>query len=104
MKGRLKEMIKVKGYQVAPTELEEVIRNYDNIQDVAVVGVAHDNYGEIPKAFIVPKSGVKINENELKKFVAERVAKYKQLGYIQVIGSIPKNISGKILRRELQNL
>ncbi|XP_011692595.1 PREDICTED: probable 4-coumarate--CoA ligase 3 isoform X2 [Wasmannia auropunctata] len=104
VKGRLKEMIKVKGYQVAPTELEEVIRNYDNIQDVAVVGVAHDNYGEIPKAFIVPKSGVKINENELKKFVAERVAKYKQLGYIQVIGSIPKNISGKILRRELQNL
>lgn len=96
-------MIKVKGYQVAPTELEEVIRNYDNVQDVAVIGVAHDNYGEIPKAFIVPKLGTQINENGLKKFVAERVAKYKQLGYIQVIKSIPKTASGKILRRELEN-
>ncbi|XP_071582708.1 uncharacterized protein [Temnothorax nylanderi] len=104
VQGRLKELIKVKGYQVAPIELEEVIRNYDDVQDVAVIGVAHDNYGEIPKAFVVPKSGVKINENDLKKFVAERVAKYKRLGYIQVIESIPKTISGKILRKELKNL
>ncbi|KYM95989.1 PREDICTED: 4-coumarate--CoA ligase [Cyphomyrmex costatus] len=104
VQGRSKELIKVKGYQVAPTELEEVIRHHDNIQDVAVVGVTHENYGEIPKAFVVPKSGVKINENELKEFVAKRVAKYKQLGYIQVIESIPKSVSGKILRRELQNL
>ncbi|TGZ54283.1 Uncharacterized protein DBV15_06242 [Temnothorax longispinosus] len=104
VQGRLKEMIKVKGYQVAPIELEEVIRNYHDVQDVAVIGVAHDNYGEIPKAFVVPKSGVKINENDLKKFVAERVAKYKRLGYIQVIESIPKTISGKILRKELKNI
>ncbi|XP_071626947.1 uncharacterized protein [Temnothorax longispinosus] len=104
VQGRLKEMIKVKGYQVAPIELEEVIRNYHDVQDVAVIGVAHDNYGEIPKAFVVPKSGVKINENDLKKFVAERVAKYKRLGYIQVIESIPKTISGKILRKELKNM
>lgn len=104
VQGRLKEIIKVKGYQVAPAELEEVIRSYDKIQDVAVIGVAHENYGEIPKAFVVPKSGVKINENELKEFVAERVAKYKRLGYIQVIESIPKTASGKILRRELQHL
>jgi 4-coumarate--CoA ligase len=104
VQGRVKEIMKVNGFQVAPTELEEVIRNYDNVQDVAVIGVAHDNYGEIPKAFIVPKSGVKINENELKKFVAERVAKYKRLGHIQFIEKIPKTLSGKILRRELQNL
>ncbi|XP_018377246.1 PREDICTED: 4-coumarate--CoA ligase 1 [Trachymyrmex cornetzi] len=104
LQGRLKELIKVKGYQVAPTELEEVIRYYDNVKDVAVIGVTHENYGEIPKAFVVPKSGVKINENELKEFVAKRVAKYKQLGYVQVIENIPKSASGKILRKELENL
>ncbi|KYM88422.1 putative 4-coumarate--CoA ligase 3 [Atta colombica] len=104
VQGRSKELIKVKGYQVAPTELEEVIRHYDNIEDVAVIGVTHENYGEIPKAFVVPKSGIKINENKLKKFVAKHVAKYKQLGYVQVIESIPKSAAGKILRKELKNL
>lgn len=104
VQGRLKEIMKVKGYQVAPIELEEVIRNYENVQDVAVVGVAHDDYGEIPKAFVVPKPGKKINENQLKEFVAKHVAKYKRLGYIQIVESIPKTASGKILRKELQNL
>lgn len=104
VQARLKELIKVKGFQVAPTELEEVIRGHDKIQDVAVIGVAHDKYGEIPKAFVVPKSGVKINENELKEYVAERVAKFKYLGYVQVIESIPKTASGKILRRVLEKL
>lgn len=104
MKGRCKELIKVKGLQVAPTELEEVIRAYDKIQDVGVIGVPHDKYGEIPKAFVVPKPGMKINEDELKNFVAERVAKFKQLGYVQVVESIPKTATGKILRKELHNM
>lgn len=104
MRARLKELIKVKGFQVAPSELEEVIRGNDKIQDVAVIGVAHDKYGEIPKAFIVPKPRVKINENELKEYVAERVAKFKHLGYVQVLESIPKTASGKILRKELEKL
>ncbi|XP_072752220.1 uncharacterized protein [Anoplolepis gracilipes] len=104
IKGRLKDMIKVKGYQVSPTELEEVIRGCDNIQDVAVIGVAHDKYGEIPKAFVVPKSGVTIDEDKLKEYVAGRVTKFKHLGYVQVVESIPKSAAGKILRRELQKL
>ncbi|CAL1687970.1 unnamed protein product [Lasius platythorax] len=104
VQARLKDMIKVKGFQVAPTELEEVIRGHDKIQDVAVIGVEHDKYGEIPKAFVVPKSGVKINENEVKEYVAGRVAKFKHLGYVQVVESIPKNASGKILRKELAKL
>lgn len=104
MQGRLKELIKVKGLQVSPTELEEVIRAYDKIQDVAVIGVPHDKYGEIPKAFVVPKPKMQINEDELKKFVAERTTKYKHLGYVQVIESIPKTASGKILRKELKNM
>ncbi|XP_067211009.1 uncharacterized protein [Linepithema humile] len=102
--GRLKEMIKVKGFQVIPTELEEVIRGCDKILDVAVIGVPHDKYGEIPKAFVVPKPGQKVNEDEIKKFVAERVSKIKHLGYVQILESIPKNPSGKILRKELKKL
>ncbi|XP_014476031.1 PREDICTED: 4-coumarate--CoA ligase 1-like [Dinoponera quadriceps] len=104
VQGRLKEMIKVKGLQVAPAELEEVIRACDKIQDVGVIGVSHDKYGEIPKAFVVPKKGIKIDEDELKKFVAERVAEFKQLGYVQVVESIPKSATGKILRKKLEEL
>lgn len=104
MQGRCKELIKVKGLQVSPSELEEVIRSYDKIQDVAVIGVPHDKYGEIPKAFVVPKPGMKVDEGELKKFVAERVAKFKHLGYVQIIDSIPKSAAGKILRKELAKL
>lgn len=108
MQARLKEMIKVKGFQVAPSELEEVIRGNDKIQDVAVIGVAHDKHGEIPKAFVVPKSGVTIKEDEIKEYVAGhvagRVAKFKHLGYVQVVESIPKTASGKILRKELAKL
>ncbi|RLU20177.1 hypothetical protein DMN91_006784 [Ooceraea biroi] len=102
--GRLKEIIKVNGYQVAPAELEEIIRKCDKVKDVAVIGVAHDKYGEIPKAFIVPVSKENISEDEIKKIVANRVTKYKQLGYVQFITSIPKSASGKILRRELERL
>lgn len=104
VEGRLKELIKVKGFQVAPAELEEVIRAYDKIQDVGVVGVPHDKYGEIPKALVVPKPGVEINEDELKAFVAERVADFKQLGYVRVVEGIPRNASGKILRKALRDL
>lgn len=104
VQARSKELIKVKGLQVAPTELEEVIRAYDKIQDVAVIGVPHDKYGEIPKAFVVPKPGIKIDEKELKKFVAERVAKFKQLGHVQIVESIPKSGAGKILRKELKKM
>lgn len=102
IQGRLKELIKVKGFQVPPAELEEVLRTLEKVEDVAVVGVEHKQYGEIPKAFIVPKKGVTIHEDEVKQFVAQRVAKYKQLGYVRFIDKIPKTASGKILRKELK--
>lgn len=101
---RLKELIKVKGLQVAPAELEDIIHAYEPILDVGVIGVPHDKYGEIPKAFVVPKPGIKIDEQQLKAFVAERVAEFKQLGYVQIVESIPKSMSGKILRKELKKL
>ncbi|XP_012284962.1 4-coumarate--CoA ligase 1 [Orussus abietinus] len=104
IKGRLKELIKVKGLQVAPAELEELMRGHDKIEDVAVIGVEHKNYGEIPKAFVVLKAGAKVTEDEIKDYVAQRVGKYKQLGDVQFTNKIPKSAAGKILRKELVKL
>jgi 4-coumarate--CoA ligase len=102
MTDRLKEMIKVKGYQVAPAELEAILRSHPNISDAAVIGIAHAIHGEVPKAFIVPKSK-SINIQHIHEFVASKVAPYKKLvGGISIVNDIPKNAAGKILRRQLK--
>lgn len=104
IQGRFKELIKVKGFQVSPSELEEIIKGLDKVEDVAVIGVPHEKYGEIPKAFIVPKKGVAISASEVKEYVAKHAATYKQIGHVQCIDQIPRSAAGKILRKVLQNL
>lgn len=101
---RLKELIKYKGYQVAPAELESLLCTHPAIQDAAVVGVgAGEAVGEIPKAFVVTKPNMSVKEEELLHYVAENVAPYKKLrGGIEFRGEIPKTASGKILRRLLK--
>ncbi|PSN32297.1 putative 4-coumarate--CoA ligase 3 [Blattella germanica] len=100
---RLKELIKVKGFQVAPAELEEILRQHPLVGDAAVIGVPHERMGEVPKAYIVPRDP-KLTEEDLKGFVAAKVAEYKQLGGVEFVQSIPKNPSGKILRRKLREM
>lgn len=96
-------MLQVKGYQVAPAELEEIIRDFPAVDDAAVIGVPHENHGELPRAYVVPKNGKLLKTDELAEYVAKRVAAYKQLkGGIEVIDAIPKNAAGKILRRQLK--
>ncbi|XP_048516307.1 4-coumarate-CoA ligase 1-like isoform X2 [Athalia rosae] len=104
VKDRLKELIKVKGFQVPPAELEELLRSNENILDAAVVGEQHPQFGELPKAFVVCKPGKRLDEDAVKKFIAERVPKYKRLGTVKFIDVIPKSAAGKILRRELKNM
>lgn len=105
IKDRLKELIKVKGFQVPPAELEEILREHPNIEEAAVIGIPHDLYGEVPKAFVVQKKEVNVTEKELHAFVEERTVEYKRLrGGIQFIESVPKNTTGKILRRQLKQL
>lgn len=88
-----------------PAELEEIIRDFPDIVDAAVIGIPHDNYGEVPRAYVVPRQGTKIRPEKVKEFVNNLVAPYKQLrGGVSIIDSIPKNASGKILRRELKRL
>ena len=96
---RVKELIKYKGYQVAPAELEEVLLLHAGVSDAAVIGVPDEEAGEVPKAFVVAKDGV--SEDDIRMFVAERVAPYKKLRALEFVEAIPKSSSGKILRRVL---
>lgn len=98
---RAKEMIKYKGYQVAPAELEAVLAEHPAVLDAAVIPKPDFEAGEVPKAFVVLKEGQQADANEIMLFVEERVAPYKKLRELEFVASIPKTLSGKILRREL---
>jgi acyl-CoA synthetase (AMP-forming)/AMP-acid ligase II len=97
---RLKELIKYKGYQVPPAELEALLLTHPAVSDAAVIGVPDANTGEFPKAFVVLKEDVA--GEALMEFVAGRVAPYKRIREVEVIDAIPKSPSGKILRRLLK--
>ncbi len=100
---RLKELIKFKGFQVAPAELEAILLTHPAIADAAVIGVADEEAGEVPKAFVVLVGGSLATQSEIVEFVASRVASYKQIRMIEFIDVIPKSLSGKILRRDLRD-
>lgn len=102
---RLKELIKYKGYQVPPAELEDVLLSCPAVLDSAVVGVPVDD-GEIPRGYVVPADATKTSEKdaqEIMDWVAQRVVHYKRLrGGVKFIDAVPKSVSGKILRRVLK--
>ena len=99
---RLKELIKVKGLQVAPAELEALLQNHPKIADAAVIGIPNERHGEAPKAFVVKKDPT-VTEDEIVDYVAGKVAKHKHLvGGVEFIDAVPKSPSGKILRRMLR--
>ncbi|XP_055548192.1 uncharacterized protein LOC129733475 isoform X2 [Wyeomyia smithii] len=101
---RIKDLIKYKGFQVAPAEVEDVLLSHPGIKDAAVVGLADADCGELPAAFVVPQDGFPLTENEVKGFVASKLSPQKQLrGGVYFVREIPKTGSGKILRRELRS-
>lgn len=102
---RLKELIKVKGFQVAPAELEGVLTSHPDIVDAAVVGKEDAISGEIPVAFVVRKPDSKVTEKEIQEYVAQQVAPFKKLeGGVRFIEAIPRNMTGKILRIKLREM
>jgi acyl-CoA synthetase (AMP-forming)/AMP-acid ligase II len=101
---RLKELIKYKGYQVPPAELEALLLTHPAIADSAVVAYPDEESGEIPRAFVVVKDGEKLSAEEVVEFVAARVAPYKKVRLVQFTDAIPKSASGKILRKDLRGL
>ncbi len=96
---RAKELIKYKGYQVAPAELEDVLLSHPSVADAAVIPSPDDEAGEVPKAFVV-RSG-EVEAEDVIAFVSERVAPYKKVRCLEFVDEIPKSPSGKILRRVL---
>src|SRR5581483_6509304 len=98
---RAKEMIKYKGYQIAPAELESLLMEHPAVLDAAVTPKPAGADGEAPKAFVVLKPERQASADELLAFVAERVAPYKKVREVEFVSAIPKNPSGKILRRVL---
>jgi acyl-coenzyme A synthetase/AMP-(fatty) acid ligase len=101
---RFKELIKVRGYQVAPAELEALLLTHPLVADAAVVRVACDTSGELPRAHVVLKPGAEASERDVYDWVKDRVAPYKRLdGGVEFATSIPKSASGKILRRMLRD-
>jgi 4-coumarate--CoA ligase len=100
---RLKELIKFKGFQVAPAELEALLLTHPAIADAAVIGVPDDEAGEIPRAFVVVKPGQEVTPEDVADFMQGRVATYKVIHDVVVVPEIPKSASGKILRRMLKD-
>ena len=99
---RKKEMIKCKGFGIAPADLEGVVVQHPDVADCAVVGMPDPECGELPKAFVVAQQGRTIDLANLRQFIAERVAGYKQIRVFEVVNAIPRTPSGKILRRVLK--
>ncbi|MGW0879855.1 4-coumarate--CoA ligase family protein [Streptomyces sp. NPDC002671] len=101
---RVKELIKYKGFQVAPAELEALLLTHPGVADAAVIGAYNDDGNEIPHAFVVRQPAIDLSENEIMLYVAERVAPYKRVRKVTFVASVPRAASGKILRRELREL
>ncbi len=99
---RKKEMIKYKGFGIAPAELESLLMEHPAVMDSAVIGVPDDEAGEVPKGFVVVRPGRSVTGEELIAFVNSKLAGYKKLHEVEFIDAIPKVPSGKILRRELK--
>ena len=105
--GRLKELIKVNALQVAPAELEDILRQHPKIADVGIIGIPDAKKGQVPFAFIVKKQGLKedLQETDIHDFLSDKVADYKYLaGGVRFMDALPYSPAGKILRKDLLEL
>ncbi|XP_026730589.1 4-coumarate--CoA ligase 1-like [Trichoplusia ni] len=101
---RLKELIKVKGFQVPPAELEMVLRTHPKVLDCAVLGIPDEISGELPKAFVVTQQGQTLKDDEILDYVNSKVAVFKKIKEVQFVKEIPKSAAGKILRKNLKEM
>jgi fatty-acyl-CoA synthase len=99
---RKKDMIKTGGENVASREVEETIYAHPAVQEVAIFGIPHPRWIEAVTAAVVPRAGRTVSADELVGFCRERLAGYKTPKYVVVVDELPKNASGKILKRELR--
>ncbi|MBF9071706.1 class I adenylate-forming enzyme family protein [Streptacidiphilus fuscans] len=106
LSGRAKDMLIYKGYNVYPTQLEEVLAAHPAVAQVAVIGAPHPDAGEVPAAYVVlrPGTGVEVSAEELTAFVAERVAPYQRVRELYFLPGLPVSAAGKVLKTELRAL
>ncbi|MGG0656666.1 class I adenylate-forming enzyme family protein [Rummeliibacillus pycnus] len=100
---RKKDMINRSGENVYPVEVEEVLYQIPELLEGAVIGIPHEIYGEVPKAFVVLKEGQQLSEQDIIAFCSKRLAKYKLPHEVELVGSLPRNASGKVLKNVLRN-
>ncbi len=99
---RKKDMIIRGGENIYPIEIEEVLYQMPEILEAAVVGIPHEVYGEVPKAFVVLKEGQVLTETDILNYMKTQLAKYKVPAEVQFIASLPRNASGKVLKHTLR--
>jgi 4-coumarate--CoA ligase len=100
---RKKDLMKVRGWQVSPVEIESIILQHPKVLDVAVVGIPLANHtGELPRAYVVLRPGLQASKDDIKSFIAKDLARYKIPEEVVFTDRIPKNATGKILRRLLR--
>lgn len=102
---RLKELIKYNAYQVAPAEIEALLLSNRKVKDCGVIGIPDEKAGELPFAYVVKQPGVQLTDKEIMQFVADNTSKAKRLrGGVKFCDEIPRNPSGKILRRKMREM
>ena len=99
--GRDDEMIVSGGENVFPAEVEELLNGHEAIADAAVIGVDDEKFGQRLKAFVVPREGAQLSEDDVKRYVKENLASYKVPREVVFVDELPRNATGKVLKREL---
>jgi acyl-CoA synthetase (AMP-forming)/AMP-acid ligase II len=99
---RKKDMIVSGGYNVFPADLERVVGGHAEVEDVCVIGIPHEKWGETPLALVVPRSGASIDAEELRQWANQRLGKHQRLARVEFRTGLPRNAGGKVLKRELR--
>ena len=99
---RIKDMIISGGENIYPAEIERVLAEHPALQDVAVIGVPDERWGEVPKAVVVAAPGAKVDADEVLAWCRERIAAFKCPKTIDVVAELPRNPTGKILKKDLR--
>ena len=101
---RLKDMYVVGGFNAYPAEIEQVLVRHDAISEAAVIGVADDRMGEVGKAFVVARTGCEVTPEQVIAWCRELLANYKVPRYVEIVGALPRNATGKVTKNELRSL